>query len=342
VAVVSARTLPLARLPGGYPDPVRFVIFGAGAIGAVVGARLHQAGREVLLIARGAHHDVIAARGLTLETPQERVVLPIAVAGSPDEVSFGVDDVVLLTTKSQDTEAALDALRDAAPPSTPVVCLQNGVTNERVALRRFADVYGAVVMAPTAHLEPGVVQAYATTVTGEIDVGRYPSGGDERCRAVCEALAAARFSSEPREDIMRLKYAKLIGNLANAVQAICGMEGAIGELIERAQEEGRTVLRAARIEFVVANVADLRRRWERWGVGEIEGRPRGGGSTWQSIVRGAGSVETDYLNGEIVLRGRLTGVPTPVNELLQALARETLRERRQPGWISAEDVLARL
>ena len=141
---------------------------------------------------------------------------------------------------------------------------------------------------------------------------------------------------------MRFKYAKLIGNLANAVQAVCGLEGATGELIERAQEEGRTVLRAAGIEFDVANVADRRGRWERWGVGEIEGRPRGGGSTWQSIVRGAGSVETDYLNGEIVLRGRLTGVPTPVNELLQALARETLRERRQPGWISAEDVLARL
>ncbi|HWK17772.1 MAG TPA: ketopantoate reductase C-terminal domain-containing protein, partial [Solirubrobacteraceae bacterium] len=74
----------------------------------------------------------------------------------------------------------------------------------------------------------------------------------------------------------------------------------------------------------------------------IEGRPRGGGSTWQSVVRGTGSVETDYLTGEIVLRGRLIGAPTPVNELLQALARETVRDRHEPGWITAEHALARL
>ncbi len=321
---------------------MRFVIIGAGAIGGVVGARLHQAGGDVLLIARGDHHDAIAARGLTLETPQERVTLPLAVARSPDAVDFDGEDVVLLATKSQDTETALDALRDAAPADTPVVCLQNGVENERVALRRFAHVYGAVVMSPTAHLEPGVVQAYATAITGEIDVGRYPRGVDERCRAVCQTLSAARFSSAPRADIMRYEHAKLIGNLANAVQAVCGLGPGAEELIERAQAEGRDVLRAARIEFADENVADLRGRWERWRVGEIEGRPRGGGSTWQSVVRGTGSVETDYLTGEIVLRGRLTGVPTPVNELLQALARETVRDRHEPGWIAAEDVLARL
>ncbi len=321
---------------------MRFVVFGAGAIGGVVGARLHQAGRDVLLIARGAHHDVIAVRGLTLETPHQRVTVPIAVARAPDVVDFGADDVVLLATKSQDTAGALDTLRDAAPAGTPVVCFQNGVENERVALRRFSCVYGAVVMAPTAHLEPGVVQAYGAALTGQIDVGRYPNGVDDRCRAVCDALAGARFSSEPREDIMRFKYAKLLANLANAVQAICGAEADAVELIGRAREEGRAVLRAAGIEFVAEDVADLRGRWERWQVGEIAGRPRAGGSTWQSIVRGAGSVESDYLNGEIVLRGREHGVRTPVNELLQALARETARDRHPPGWLSADDVLARL
>lgn len=202
---------------------MRFVIIGAGAIGGVVGARLHQTGRDVLLIARGDHHDAIAERGLTLETPQERVTLPVAVARSPGAVRFDGQDTVLLASKRQDTETALAALRDAAPADTPVVCLQNGVENERVALRRFAHVYGAVVMSPTAHLEPGVVQACATAITGEIDVGRYPSGVDERCRAVCEALCAAHFSSEPRADIMRYKHAKLIGNPANAVQAVCGL-----------------------------------------------------------------------------------------------------------------------
>jgi 2-dehydropantoate 2-reductase len=318
------------------------VIIGAGAIGGVVGARLHQAGHDVLLVARGAHHDAIAAHGLTFETPEERVTLAIAVAPSPGDVEFADGDVALLATKSQDTSGALEALRDAAPATTPVVCMQNGVENERTAARRFANVYGAVVMAPTAHLEPGVVQAYGTALTGAIDVGRYPNGADERCREICRALAGARFSSEPRTDIMRYKHAKLIANLGNAVQAICGPDSGADELLERAREEGRTVLRAAAIEFVAEDVSDVRGRWEQWQVGEIEGRERAGGSTWQSVVRGAPTIETDYLNGEIVLRGRQVGVPTPVNQLLQALARETLRDRHAPGWLSADEVLARL
>jgi 2-dehydropantoate 2-reductase len=59
-------------------------------------------------------------------------------------------------------------------------------------------------------------------------------------------------------------------------------------------------------------------------------------------VRGTGAVETDYINGEIVLIGRLTGVPTPVNALLQRLARETVRDRHSPGWLAPAEVLARL
>jgi 2-dehydropantoate 2-reductase len=321
---------------------VRFVIFGAGAIGGVVGARLHQAGQGVQLIARGAHYDAIASRGLTLETPQERVVLPIPVARSPAEAGIGAGDVVLLATKSQDTWGALGALREATPDGAPVVCLQNGVENERVALRLFPDVYGAVVMSPTAHLEPGTVQAYGGRRTGTIDIGRYPSGVDDRCRAVCEALAEAQFDSEPRGDIMRHKYAKLLNNLANAIEAVCGEASDADELAERTKAEGRAVLRAAGIEFEVPNVADVRGRWRRWGVAKIAGRPRGGGSTWQSVVRGAGSVETDYLNGEIVLRGRELGIPTPVNELLRALTHETLRAGRAPGWLTPAEVLARL
>ncbi|HTX32926.1 MAG TPA: 2-dehydropantoate 2-reductase [Solirubrobacteraceae bacterium] len=321
---------------------MRFVVLGAGAIGGVVGARLGQAGHEVVLIARGAHYEAIAASGLTLETPRERVTLPVAVVPAPDGVDFAPEDVVLLATKSQDTAAALQSLRRAAPGDIPIVCLQNGVENERVALRLFDDVYGAVVMAPTAHLEPGVVQAFGAAITGQIDVGRYPDGVDDRCRELCDLLGTARFESAPRPDIMRHKYAKLVLNLGNSVQAICGDDRGAQALMQRAQDEGRSVLRAAGIEFEVEGVSDLRGRWESWQVEEIAGRKRGGGSTWQSVVRGAGSVETDYLNGEIALQGRLLGLPTPVNALLQSLARETALEGRQPGWLTADEVLARL
>jgi 2-dehydropantoate 2-reductase len=321
---------------------VRFVVFGAGAIGGVVGARLFQAGVDVVVIARGAHYDAIATRGLTLQTPTEDVTLAIPAAADPVEIRWEGQDVVLLTVKSQDTLAALRALRVAAGSRIPVVCLQNGVENERVAARLFSDVYAAVVMSPTAHLEPGIVQAYAAGRTGAIDVGRYPSGIDALCETVCSQLRQACFESDPRPDIMRYKHAKLIMNLGNAVQAVCGLDDDTDELSARALTEGRAVLQAAGIPFDADDVGDLARRWERWQVGEIAGRSRGGGSSWQSVVRGTGTIESDYLNGEIVLRGYQTGVATPVNALVQRLAEQTARERRQPGWITAAQILAQL
>jgi 2-dehydropantoate 2-reductase len=71
-------------------------------------------------------------------------------------------------------------------------------------------------------------------------------------------------------------------------------------------------------------------------------RRRGGGSTWQSLTRSLGSVETDYLTGEIVLQGRLASVPTPVNALLQELANDKARRREPPGTTPVEDVFAAL
>ncbi len=318
---------------------MRFVIFGAGAIGGVVGAKLHQSGFDVTLIARGGHYEAIRARGLTIEQPHQSAVLRIPVADSPGALEWSGDEVVMVATKSQDTAAAVHALRGTAPASTPVVCLQNGVENERVALRLFPNVYGAVVMSPTAHLEPGIVQAYGTQGAGVIDVGRYPSGLDALCDEISDALGASDFSSVARPDIMRFKYAKLLNNVGNAVDAICEPGPDADELYKLAREEGGAVLRAARIEFVAEDVNDVEARWERLELKPIAGRERAGSSTRQSIARGTPTVETDYLNGEVALLGRLHGVPTPVNDALCALSARHVRERRSARTVPAGDVL---
>jgi 2-dehydropantoate 2-reductase len=320
---------------------MRFVILGAGAIGGVVGVRLHQSGYDVALIARGAHHDAIAADGLTLETPVDITTHRIPVATSPVALGITAEDIVLLAVKSQDTKTALEDLRDARPAGVPVVLLQNGVENERTALRILPDVYGAVVLAPMAHLEPGIVQAFMTPTTGKIDVGRFPSGVDSVVTAVCDALGASHFDSVPNPEIMAAKYAKLVDNLANAFQAICGV-GAEGldTLIEAARVEGRAVLDASAINYLPENPDNQPQRFTWEGVGTIHGRPPAGGSTWQSLTRGT-PLETDYLTGEIVMQARLAGVAAPLNELVLSLVHQTVREGLTPGWITPAEIHAR-
>jgi 2-dehydropantoate 2-reductase len=317
---------------------MRFVIFGAGAIGGVVGVRLHQSGQEVALIARGAHHDAIAANGITLETPAETSTHHIPVARTPVELGIGAGDIVLLCVKSQDTLGALQDLRDARPEGVPVVLTQNGVDNERTALRLFADVYGAAVLVPAAHLEPGVVQSFAAGRSGKLDVGRYPGGVDATTEAICAALTDSRFESIANPAIMEAKYEKLLENLANAPQAVCGVGAAgLSELIEEARTEGRAALDAAGITYEPADPRHRRANFVYEGIGEVPGRPPAGGSTWQSLTRGT-PLETDFLTGEIVLQARMHGVPAPLNELILALILQTVREGLSPGWISAAEI----
>jgi 2-dehydropantoate 2-reductase len=320
---------------------VRFVIFGAGAIGGVVGARLFQHDHEVVLIARGAHHDAIAQHGLVLESPAERVTLPIAVVASPSELARRDDDIVMLAMKSQDTTAALDVLRQASDAEPPIVCLQNGVANERAALRRFRDVYAVCVMCPAAHLDPGVVQASSAPISGLLDIGSYPAGLDGTAEQIASALRASTFESEPRTDVMRWKYTKLLMNLANAVEAVCGRADGADELIRSLRREGAACLRAAGIDFA-SQEEDRARRGNLLTIAPIDGSTRGGGSSWQSLERSTGSIESDYLNGEIVLLGRLHGVPTPANTLMQQLANRAAREHLRPGSVPAREVLAQL
>ena len=305
---------------------MRFVVFGAGAVGGVVGARLHQAGFAVTLIARGAHLEAIRRDGLTLLTPVQRAVLPLPAAGDPSEIAWGDDVVVLLVTKSQDTLAALTALRAAAGPGVPVICVQNGVENERTALRLLDHVYGAAVMAPTAHLEPGIVESYGADISGAIDIGRYPDGVDERCERVCAALEASMFNSRPMPDVMRLKYAKLLLNLTNAVQALCEPGEGRDELTALVRAEGRAVLTAAGVPFVADEVTDVTARWTQWGVRDIDGRRRAGSSTWQSLARGTGATGDRLPQRRDRAQGRLHGVPTPVNAAVCRLAARAARE----------------
>lgn len=315
---------------------MRYIIYGAGAIGGTIGGQLFAHGREVVLIARGAHLTALREDGLTLRTPKGTQILQVPTAGHPSEIDWWKDDVVFLTMKSQDTRAALEALRDAAG-DVPVICAQNGVANERMALRRFSRVYGMIIWLPATHLSPGEVIAHSAPVTGCLDAGRYPEGTDDLIEAVAADLRDSSFSCNPTQKVMRLKYTKLVANLANIVQALCA-GGAAGELVQAVREEAQAVYEAAGID--AAQPEEVVERRQGVSIQPVPGFPgHKGGSTWQSLTRG-GSLETDYLNGEIALLGALHGVPTPYNRILQQVAAEAVREGHPPGHYSPESLLA--
>lgn len=329
---------------------MRYLIIGAGAVGGTIGGRLAQSGRDVVLIARGSHLKHLQDNGLRLITAAGVVSAMVPAAAGPDAIGeLRPDDVLVLAVKSQDTAAAV---RDwaAAPVQgggsagerLPIVCAQNGVANEAMALRLFAKVYGLCVWLPATHLEPGVVISHTAPMSGILLLGGYPHGVDEVVTRIGADLSASFFDAPVVPDVMRWKYGKLLMNLGNAIEALLGHTASdhgdsVAELRRACQAEGRAVLAAAGIPF---NSDEERRalQGDRMEFQDIPNASRGGGSTWQSMTRGT-PVETDYLNGEIALLGRLHGVPTPVNERLQRLVAEAVRDGRTPGQTPIDRLL---
>lgn len=317
---------------------MRFVIYGAGGVGGTIGARLHLQGFSVILVARGEHGRVLQRQGMRFIAPEGSQTLNIPTVLHPGEIEFQSDDVVLLTMKSQHTAGALEDLLTANPGDVGVVCSQNGVANERMALRRFKRVYGMLINLPAQHLIPGEVLSFGAGTSGILDTGRFPHGLDDTTIELCSALSSSGFVAEPDAKIMRKKYAKLILNLGNALEAATNRADVreIGRVLEL---EARACYVAAGIECADAGEIDARRR-NAYQFVALPGRPRFGGSTWQSIDRGTRNVETDYLNGEIVQLGRIYGVPTPANEVCQQLGQRMVRDGLPVGHFSVADIEA--
>ena len=136
---------------------------------------------------------------------------------------------------------------------------------------------------------------------------------------------------------MRWKYAKLLMNVLNAMQAVCELGPEARDLIRQLRREALDCYKAAGIDCATAEEV-RERRGELLQVAPVEGRDRSGGSSWQSLVRGTGDIEVDYLNGEIVLLGRLYGVPTPANSVVQRVASRVARERGAPASLPLSEI----
>lgn len=330
----------------------RYVIVGAGAIGGTVGGVLARAGIPTLLVARGRHAEVLAAQGITLKTPDGAFRTAVSTARGPDDMRLTDRDVLVFATKTQQLDAALQEWVDqpvhgpggvigTAGERLPAMTALNGVVAEEKALRYFRRVFGICVWLPAVHLEPGEVIVRAWPVVGQFHISRWPAAlctheDADLLAALAQSWTAAGVRVRTPDDVAPWKYNKLLSNLGNAVGALTGDPA--GEVVAALRREGENVLRRAGIEFISFEVSTATRA-DGPMIRPVPGSNTGpSNSTWQSLSRQTGNVETDFLNGEIVRLAHQHGIEAPLNTALARAARATALSGQGPGRYSAEQL----
>ena len=314
----------------------RFIIYGAGGIGGVIGGHLAMAGLDVVLIGRPAHMDAIRRYGLKLIKPEGTHTILLTTATSPGEIRFRPGDIVLLTMKSQNTEKAMRDLHDAVD-DIPVCCVQNGIRNEELAARHFSRVYGARINIGAVYINPGEVVCRRDP-PGWIIIGRYPTGTDTLAETVGAELQKAGLYVLVTPDVMPYKWGKLMTNLFNAVGAITNDNFANSRrIIQAVQEEARQILSEASIRWL--SEEQIRQSWPDFGAKpKATIKTEEQSSTWQSLARQQGSVETEFLNGEIVRIAKTLGKKAPVNETITRITQEMAGKRQKPGTYTTAEL----
>src|SRR6266536_472512 len=206
---------------------MRFVVFGAGAIGSGIGGHLHRTGHEALIVGRPAHVNRIRQQGLQLVTDEQTYSLSVPAVARAQDVNFTPDDVLLLCVKSQDTDQALVEIRAAGgdPQTLPILCCQNSITNEPAAARYFRRVYGVLIVVPGIYLEPGIIHNNSLDNAGFIEIGRFPRGVDDLSAEMAQALSVASYAAYANPTVMATKAGKMFSNLGNAMGAITDGRG---------------------------------------------------------------------------------------------------------------------
>ena len=319
----------------------RYIIIGAGAVGASLAAEFETHGIPYVLVGRGAQIAHIAAHGLSYSRPTQTRALRLNAVDTATPPVLTTDDILVLTVKTQDVEAATDFWAwlpiegGGLASELPLITLQNGLAAEDIALRRFARIYAASIRIPARYTVTGEVFVAGGQKVGVVTLGLYPNGLDDTGLKIVSDLAKAGYLAQASADIRRWKAAKLEHNVTNAIELFAGTPEARTKAASDLAEEARTVLVAA--GYDPASPSEWTIDVDGWQAAIENKDEPGRQSTWQSFVRGTSS-EVDYLNGEIVRLGRLHGVPTPLNAAFQRAAARLSRDGGKPGSLDIADV----
>ena len=326
----------------------RYVVIGAGGVGAGLAAGFDAAGIPVVLVSRGRTFEAIRDRGLSFRQGGVSRTLDVEVVGSPDDVKLQPDDVLVFATKSQDVHQTFAdwAWRPVegggVAAALPVLLTQNGLEAERAALRFFSTVVGGVTLIAARHVVPGEVVILNAPKIGQLIVGAFPSAKlAPHAAALAEEIAAdlteAEWLTQSVPEIGRWLAWKVIANATFAIAVLDGSEAELAELRGHVVSEVHAVLTAAGYAFAEP---ERERTFDAAQAALVPDGEVGDHvpSTVQSFVRGTGS-EVDYLNGEVVLLARLHGLDAPYNEAIQRVLGRAAALGEAPGTHHVREVL---
>jgi len=285
---------------------------GSGGVGGYFGARLAQAGCDVGFIARGAHLAALRERGLAVESKLGNISLP-KVRATDDPATLGSVDVVLISVKLWDTEAAVRAISPIVGPKTAVLSLQNGVQKEDVLRRILGNepVMGGLCYIAATIARPGVISHTGTMQ--KIVFGEYDGTRSARAEALLEACRRGGIDTELSPDIRKAiweKFVFLVGLSATTTT----VRLPIGP-IRKNPRTRQFLLDVMREAVAVGRAKDvaLSVEYAEDRLAFCDGLPAEMTSSMHNDLERGNRLEVGWLSGAVVELGQASDVPTPVN-----------------------------
>lgn len=317
-------------------------IFGAGAIGGLIAARLEAAGTRVSVVARGPHLAAMRAHGLMLASGDQRIVTHPMLAEDP--AMLGPQDYLVLTLKAHSLAPALSTLKPLIGPTTVIVAAVNGIpwwycyglptpfTNRRVCAvdpegllwdsLPPAQTIGCIIYPAAEVSQPGVI---AHSYGDRFSLGEPDGSSSERIRRFAELLIAAGFKAPVRPRLRDEIWVKLWGNMA--FNPLSVLTAATLDVLT-ADPDTRPTVRAMMLE----GQAVAERLGVRFAI-DVDRRIAGGAevgehrtSMLQDFERGR-PLEIEALLGAVVELGEWVEQPTPLSRAVLGLVRQRVRMR---------------
>ncbi|GAB4332828.1 MAG: 2-dehydropantoate 2-reductase [Candidatus Abyssubacteria bacterium] len=294
-------------------------IVGPGAIGCLFAAMLKEAGHEVILLDHNpVRAEKIARGGIHIEGVSG--TRDVAVSATARALDLPDSRLVIIATKSYDTEKALMSVAPVIGPSTPVLTLQNGLGNVELISRYVGDdrtIGGITSQGATLVSDGFIIHAG----TGKTVIGTPSNRLTDKLVFVKDILKSAGFEPEISEDLEATIWSKLIINIGiNALTAVTRLNN--GRLLEF--EDTREVMREAVSEAVAVARARGVRLTNPAPLGQVEEVCRRTAANISSMLQDvlAGrKTEVDAINGAVAGIGKDLGVLTPVNSTLASVVR---------------------